>query len=38
MKKNDEGFKKKCIWCIAAMVSIIPLLVIIVVLLMDRSQ
>ena len=38
MKKNEENLKKKCIWCIAAMISILPLLVIIVILLMDRSQ
>ena len=37
-KENDKGFKKKCIWCIAAMVSILPLLIIIVILLMNRAQ
>ncbi len=37
MKKNDKGLKKKCIWCIAVMVSIIPVLVMIVILLMDKG-
>jgi uncharacterized membrane protein len=38
MNKNDKGLKKTCIWCIAAMVSILPLLVIIIILLLERGQ
>ncbi len=38
MKKNEKGLKKKCIWCIAVMISILPVLVMIIIMLMDESQ
>ncbi len=38
MKKNEKGLKKKCIWCIAVMISILPVLVMIVIMLMDETQ
>ncbi len=38
MKKNEKGLKKKCIWCIAVMVSILPVLVMIVIMMMEKNQ
>ena len=38
MKKNEKGLKKKCIWCIAVMISILPVLVMIIIMLMGESQ
>ncbi len=37
MKKNEKGLKKKCIWCIAVMVSILPVLILIYIMLMNKS-
>lgn len=38
MKKEEKGLKKRCIWCIAVMVSILPVLVMIVIMLMGKDQ
>jgi len=37
MKNEEKKLGKICIWCIAAMVSIIPLLVIIMILILGDS-
>jgi len=37
MKKNEKGLKKKCVWCIAVMVSILPVLILIYIMLMNKS-